>query len=401
MDESLKKEGPLDEDFEALLEQGMGDPAVFNPGDRMEAAVTQVTKDWTFIDFGGKSDGYIGTNEFMDPEGGITVKEGDTVRAFFLPSTQHPMRFTTRLTVEAGQTDPLTDYLEEAFHSGIPLDGVIEKEIKGGFAVKIAGNMRGFCPYSQMAIHRVDDPHDYIGRSLTFKIIQYEKGGRNIVVSHRAILEQQREEAKKVLKKTLRQGMTVRGAITNIAPFGAFVDVGGLEGLIPISEISWGRVEDIHELLRLGQEVDVVAKTLDWQHDKLSFSLKEAMADPWETVPVKYPEGSTHSGTVAHLAPFGAFVTLEPGVDGLLHISELGKEKHIHHPKEVLTDNQAIEVKISRVDRKGRRLSLELPTKDSRHSKEYKKYVKSDQVSGAMGTLGDLLGAKMDEKKPK
>jgi len=407
MDETGKADSvnkPAEEDFEALLEQGMGDPAVFDPGDKIEAVVTQVTQDWTFIDFGGKADGYIGTNEFMDGEAQITVREGDTLEAFFLPSPRHPMRFTTRLTMETAGSDALTDHLENAYQSGIPLDGVIEKEIKGGFAVKIGGNLRVFCPYSQMAIHKTADPAQYIGQSLTFKIIQFEKGGRNVVVSHRVILEEQREEAKKALRKTLHEGTTATGAITSIASFGAFVDIGGLEGLIPISEISWGRVEDIHDHLRIGQEVDVVAKSLDWENDKFSFSLKETRTDPWENVPASYPEGSLHTGTVARLAPFGAFVTLEPGVDGLLHISELGKEKHIHHPKEVLAENQAVEVKISRLDVKQKRLSLELPTKDLQQSDAYQKYVAQNQSPGSMGTLGDLLRARMDRmderKKP-
>ena len=314
------------------------------------------------------------------------------------------MRFTTRLTMDTAGSDALTDHLEDAYHSGIPLDGVIEKEIKGGFAVKIGGNVRVFCPYSQMAIHKIADPAQYIGQSLTFKIIQFEKGGRNIVVSHRVVLQEQREEAKKALRQTLHEGMTVTGAITSIASFGAFVDIGGLEGLIPISEISWGRVKDIHDHLRVGQEVDVAAKSLDWENDKFSFSLKETQTDPWENVPAKYPEGSLHTGTVARLAPFGAFVTLEPGVDGLLHISELGKEKHIHHPKEVLAENQAVEVKISRLDAKQKRLSLELPTKDLQQSDAYQKYVAQKQNSASMGTLGDLLRARMDrmdeKKKP-
>jgi small subunit ribosomal protein S1 len=377
----------------------MGEPAVFEPGDQVEVVVTQVTKDWTFVDFGGKADGYIRTNEFLDPEGGITVQQGDTVSAFYLPSLEHTMRFTTRLTMETVDADSATNYLEDAFRSGIPLDGVVEKEIKGGFAVKIGGNVRVFCPYSQIAIHKVEDAAQWLGRHLTFKVIEYEKKGRNVVVSHRAILEEEREETKKALRKTLREGMTVRGTITSVASFGAFVDIGGLEGLIPISEASWGHVKDIHALVREGQEVEVVAKSLDWDRDKFSFSLKAAQSDPWEAVSAKYPEGSTHAGTVARLTPFGVFVTLEPGVDGLLHISQLGKEKHVRHPKEVLEENQAIEVKIGRVDVEQRRLSLEMPTNDVRSDAEYEKYRAGNHDSSALGSLGDLLRAKMNEKK--
>lgn len=385
--------GP-EEDFETLLEQGMGDPAVFDPGDVMEAVITQITNDWTFIDFGGKADGYIATAEFFNPDGEITVKQGETIQAFFLPSPHHKMRFTTRLTAETAEPDRL----EEVYRSNIPLEGVVEKEIKGGFAIRITGSTRAFCPYSQMAIHRISDAGRFIGKNLTFRIIQYEKGGRNIVVSRRAILEAEREEAKNALRKTLKEGMTVRGTITAIAAFGAFVDVGGLEGLIPVSHVSWGRVEDIRAVLQIGQAVDVIAKRLDWENDKFSFSVKEAQADPWQDVSAKYPEGSTHTGTVARMAPFGAFVTLEPGVDGLLHISELKKENQIHHPREVIEENQAIEIKIGRVDVKQRRLSLELPTEGTQET-EYQEFLAAKPSSTGLGTLGDLLRAKMDEKK--
>jgi small subunit ribosomal protein S1 len=384
-----------EESFETLLESGGGHPAVFDPGDEVTAVITQISKEWTFVDFGGKADGYIETQEFLTREGEITIQPGDTVSAFFLPSPSHNMRFTTRLAAESAETDRL----EAVYQSNIPLEGVVEREIKGGFAVKVAGNTRVFCPYSQMTRHKVQDPGQYIGQRLTFKITQYEKGGRNIVVSRRAILEEEGEKAKKTLRNELQEGMMVKGTITAVAPFGAFVDIGGLEGLIPISEVAWGRVEDVHGLLQAGQEVDVVAKSLDWENDRLSFSLKEAQTDPWQNVADKYPEGSTHAGIVARLAPFGAFVTLEPGIDGLLHISELGKEKRIHHPKEVLAENQAIEVKIGRVDERHRRLSLEVPAKGSRQQDEFEKYMADDRGSGSMGTLGEILQAKMAEKK--
>ena len=403
MDRTLKKkditEIPPEEDFETLLNQGMSDPMVFSPGDKVEAVITQITKEWTFIDLGGKSDGYISTNEFVDPEGELTIERGDMVNAYFLPSMKHRMLFTIRLTVETMETS----HLEEVYNSGIPLEGRVEKEIKGGFAIKIGEDIHVFCPYSQMGIHRVEDTTQCVGQKLTFKIIEYGKGGRNVIVSRRAILEEERRELKNALRQSLKEGMTVSGNITSIETFGAFVDIGGLEGLIPISEISWGRVEDINSLLTVGQEIDVVAKELDWENDKFAFSLKETEADPWENVATKYPEGSFHKGIVARLAPFGAFVTLEPGVDGLLHISELGKEKRINHPREVLEEKQAIDIKISRVDERQRRLSLEMASKNQgvENIDYYKKHIAggNKESSGAMGSLGDILRAQLDEKK--
>ncbi len=388
-----------EESFEELLNKSIVEPVYLSPGENVEAVVSQITRQWVFIDVGGKSDGYIEINEFVDDEGNITIKEGDTIHAYFLSLRDHGMLFTTRLTDDTTGTE----HLEEAYHSGIPLEGHIEKEINGGFAVKIAGNIRAFCPYSQMGLHRVEDTSQYIDQRLTFKIIEYGKKGRNIIISNKAILEEERKKQKDVLRQSLKVGMTVSGEITSIMKFGAFVDIGGLEGLIPISEISWGRIEDINSVVSVGQKVDVAIKKLDWENDKFSFSLKETQPDPWNNLGFKYPEGSIHKGSVSRLAPFGAFVTLEPGIDGLLHISELGKGKMVNHPREVLEVNQTVEVKILRVDEEQKRLSLSLVSddKDSEAVDYYRKQVaaNSEKSSGSLGTLGDILQAKMEEKK--
>jgi len=394
-----RSETASEENFEALLNQSMGEPVHFNPGEKVEAVITQITREGIFIDVGGKSDGYMAKNEFVDDEGNMTITEGDTIQAYFLSSRNNEMLFTTRLADDTTGTE----HLEEAYHSGIPVEGLVEKEIKGGFAVKIVGNIRAFCPYSQIGLHRVEDAGAYMGQRLTFKIIEYGKGGRNVIISHRTVLEEERQKQKEALRGSLEEGMTVRGEISSIRKFGAFVDIGGLEGLIPISEISWGRVEDINDLLSVGQKVEVAIKKLDWENDKFSFSLKEIQPNPWKNVGLKYPEGSKHKGKVVRLVPFGAFVTLEPGIDGLVHISELGKGKRINHPREVLEENQTIEVKIAGVDEKQKRLSLAMVSdeQDSEERDYYQKHMagSSKTSSGALGTLGDILRAKMDEKK--
>lgn len=388
-----------EESFEELLDQSIGKPVHFNPGEKVEALITQITRESVFIDVGGKSDGYIVINEFLDDEGNITLKEGDTINVYFLSSRNNEMLFTTRLTADTTGTE----HLEEAYHSGIPVEGLVEKEIKGGFEVKIAGNIHAFCPYSQMGLHRVEDTGQYIGQHLTFKIIEYGKKGRNIIISNRTVLEEERQRQKDALRETLEEGMTVSGQITSIRKFGAFVDIGGLEGLIPISEISWGRVEDINSIVSVGDKVDAVIQKLDWENDKFSFSLKETLPNPWNNIGLKYPEGSIHKGKVARLVPFGAFVTLEPGIDGLVHISELGKEKRIHHPREVLEEDQTIQVKVARVDEEQQRLSLEM-IPEGQGSEEidyYKKHFAagSERSSGSLGTMGDILRAKMDKKR--
>ena len=159
-------------------------------------------------------------------------------------------------------------------------------------------------------------------------------------------------------RNILKEGMVVSGTVTSIKKFGAFIDTGGIEGLIPVSEVSWGRVEDIEKILSVGQKVDVSISTLNWDEDKFSFSLKEVLPDPWDNLSLRYPEGSLHKGTVARLTKFGAFINVEPGIDGLIHISELGKGKRINHAREVLEAGQEMEVKVNSVDEEKRRLSL-------------------------------------------
>jgi small subunit ribosomal protein S1 len=204
-------------------------------------------------------------------------------------------------------------------------------------------------------------------------------------------------------KSSLREGARVRGTISSIQSFGAFLKIGALEGLIPISETGWDRVEDLNALLKVGQEVEVVVMKLDWEKDRFSFSIKRALPDPWEGVEKDFPPGSLHSGTVVRLTNFGAFVSLAPGVDGLLHISRLGSGKRIKHPHEVMTNGQAVEVKVDTVDRENKRISLSLAGGDPAEDREegpadYSQYIKKDLP---MGTLADILKAKLQDKTKK
>jgi small subunit ribosomal protein S1 len=397
--QDLFDETEPEESFEELLNQSLVKPVRLNPGDQVKAVITHITKEWVFIGLGGKTEGYIESNEFLDDKGQLTVQEGETINAFFLASRSGEKLFTTRLS---GDTTGGGKHLEEAWRNQIPVEGLVEKEIKGGFEVKIAGTIRAFCPFSQMGLRRPESNDAFIGQHMTFLITQYDEKGRNIVVSNRRILEAELQKQKDALRETLQEGMTVEGKITSIRDFGAFVDIGGIEGLLPISEISWGRVEDINSLLSVGQKVDVSIKKLDWGNNKFSFSLKEIQPNPWNNIALRYPEGSTHTGQVSRFAPFGAFVTLEPGVDGLVHISALSKTKRVNHPREVLEENQTVQVKILKVNEGEKRLSLEMVSGDQETTPEddYKTYLgtNSRSSSKSFGTLGDAFRAKKDKK---
>ncbi len=388
-----------EENFADLFEKSFKKQVRLEPGQMVEAVIVKISGDWIFLDLGGKGEGYLDKKEMTDESGNLTVKEGDTVRAYFVSSEYNEMHFTTKIGSGPGRQAQI----EDAWRSHIPVEGTISKEMKGGFEVKIGGSVRAFCPFSQMGIRREENQADYIGRSLPFKIIEYGEDGRNIVLSRKAILEEERRKKKQELKTSLQEGMKVTGKVTSIQKFGAFVDVGGIEGLLPVSEIAWSRTEKVGDILSVGQEVEVIIKKLDWDQERFSFSLKDALPDPWDRVADAYPVGSFHSGTVSRLAPFGAFVTLKDGVDGLLHISKLGAGRRISHPREVLKEGQSVEVKIEAYDAAQRKLSLSL-AEISREEEEAAATLKDYQQKAAaapkaMGSLGDLLKEKMGKKK--
>ncbi len=372
------------------------------PGQKIEATVVKIANDWIFIDLGGKNEGYLDRKELTDDDGNLQVKEGDTITAYFLSSKHNEKLFTTKI----GAGDSARKHLEEVWQNGVPIEGLVEKEVKGGFEVKLAGAMRGFCPFSQMALQRIENSQGYIGRRITFRITQYGEQGRNIILSARVLLEEQRKKDEEALKASLKEGMVVKGTVASIKPFGAFMDIGGIQGLLPISEIGWERVEDIHERLAVGQTMDVAITRLDWEKNRISLSLKETLADPWEEALAKYPEGTLHTGTVVRLAAFGAFVNLGPGVDGLVHISKLGRGKRIQHPRDVVKEGDAIEVKVDSVDKGQRKISLspaaaDVEAETEKPSKEpaddYRAYV--NKAPASMGSFADLIKKKPEKRR--
>lgn len=340
-------------EFERLLNESMSGKRSFEPGQLIEAEIVSITEDCVFLQLDGKSEGQLDAAELLDENGEITVHEGDTLKAFFLSAANGVMRFTTRISGDKAENT----VLRSAFENGIPVEGVVEKEIKGGFDVKI-GDTRAFCPFSQMGLRRVENPADYVGKHLTFKIAEYGEKGRNIIVSNRAILEEEHQKKIELLKQSLKENMTITGTVKSIQSFGAFIDIGGVQALLPISEISRDRVENIHEVLKTGQEIEVGIMKLDWKNEKLTVSMKMLLPDPWEGAGSKYPKGSTHTGTVVRLMNFGAFVNLEPGLDGLVHISDLKEGERINHPREAVKEGQTLEVEIQDVDVRKKRISL-------------------------------------------
>jgi small subunit ribosomal protein S1 len=390
-----------EERFDQLFEEKKTQHARLKPGDRVEALIVGISGEHVFLDVGDKSEGVLSAAELRDATGELTATVGERLQVYFLSSRGGESVFTTRLG--SGQTS--VRELEEAFAAGIPVEGTVSAEIKGGFAVMLAGQ-RCFCPYSQMDIRRVESAEDYLDKTFTFKIIEFGQQGKNILVSARAVLEEERQEQRQRLQEELREGMQISGTVTSLRDFGAFVDIGGVDGLIPIGELAWGQIERVEDVLERGQQVEVIVKNLDWERDRISLSLRETTPSPWEQASTRYPVGSVHQGRVVRLTPFGAFVTLEPGLDGLVHISKLGAGRKLNHPREVLESGQELTVQVEAVDAEQKRISLApedyQPPEKGRgreHKADYTPPPPREPVS--MGTLGDLLSKAQQKKRKK
>lgn len=386
-----------EESFADLFAASQTKSGRLKPGEQIQARVLHVSGDWVFLDIGQKGEGVLEKRELTNAEGELVVAPGDIITAWFTGGERGELRFTTKIG-GIGAAD--RSLIEDAWRAGIPVEGSVEKEVKGGFEVRIGSN-RAFAPYSQMSLRRITDAAAFVGKKLSFKIMEYAEGGRNLIVSHRLILEEEAVREKELLKDSLQPGMKVNAVVTSIQKFGAFVRVGAIEGLLPVSEISWTKVKDVADMLTVGDEISVIIKNIDWDNDKFSFSLKDTLPDPWETLVQNFPVGSVHSGKVSRLAQFGAFITLAAGVDGLLHISKIGKGKRINHPREVLTDGETVEVIVEGVDRDNKRISLAL-AETVRAAAEAEADIASfrqlaSQAPEKMGTFADLLKAKLNK----
>ena len=375
--------------FAAMFENSLSKMEKLQPGQMVETQIVSISKDCVFLQLSGKSEGVLDRAELTDKDGKLTAKEGDTIKAYFLNAKNGEMRFTTRISGDkAGSA-----MLENAYANKIPVEGVVEKEIKGGYEVKI-GDSRAFCPFSQMGLKRTDTAETVVGKHLTFKIQEYKEGGRKIVVSNRVIEEEARQGQLEELKKTLHEKDVIKGTIKSIQDFGAFVDLGGAQALLPVSEISRSRVEDIRSALTVGQEIEAEIIKIDWKTERITLSMKSLLSDPWATAREKYPKDSKHSGKVVRLTDFGAFVSLESGIDGLLHISELRGEDQYGNPKVTVKMGQTVEVQIIDVDVAKKRISLKQASSNE-DDETSKKYLND----GASGDTYNPFAALLNKKK--
>ena len=345
------------EDFAAMFAAQEAGTVRLQPGQKVTGTIITITGDSVFVDVGIKLDGIMDRKDILDAEGNESVAPGDSIEVYVVGTSAGEIRLSRSMS-GAGMAA-----LEDARDAGVPVDGRVTGTCKGGYTVSVMGK-NAFCPGSQMDSVSVADAEALVGRTMQFLIIRVENRGRNIVVSRRALLDRERQENLEKVLASLNVGDTVEGRITRLASFGAFMELApGVEGMIHLSELSWSRVGAADEAVSVGDSVR--AKLLSVSKDdkgrvRISLSRKQAEGDPWADVADKVVAGSVMEGKVVRTAPFGAFVELAPGIEGLVHISELSWTKRVHKAEDVVNVGDVVNVKVKEVNADARRISLSL-----------------------------------------
>ena len=340
-------------EFEALLEQQLASYRKgFTPGERVEARVLSIGPRFIILDVNAKNEGIVPREDFTGEDGELAVKVGDKIPVVFANGAGGTLTFTGRLSGGVAVDQSIAN----AFASGLPVEGRVQAEVNGGYEVMI-GQRRAFCPYSQISLFRQEGAV-YVGQAFNFIVQEYDEEGHNIVVSRRAVLEHEREESRVALKEELEIGDTRTGTVTRLTDFGFFVDLGGIEGLVPMKELSYARDVKPADVVKEGDAVEVLVREIDWERNRISLSLRGAQTDPFVKVAARCPVGAVVHGRVVHLEQFGAFVELEPGVEGLIPIGALGGGRRIGHPREAVTLGQEMDLRVESVDTERRRISL-------------------------------------------
>ncbi|MBT6139546.1 MAG: 30S ribosomal protein S1 [Rhodospirillaceae bacterium] len=346
----------LEEDFAAMLEESFGDhPSI--EGSVVKGIVISVDGDAATIDVGLKSEGRVSLREFAQAGQSTELKAGDTVEVYV--ERMEDRNGEAMLSRDKAKREEAWAVLETAFDDAERVTGTIFGRVKGGFTVDLSGAV-AFLPGSQVDIRPVRDIGPLMGTPQPFQILKMDRRRGNIVVSRRAVLEESRAEARSELIANLKEGQVLQGVVKNITDYGAFVDLGGVDGLLHVTDIAWRRINHPTEALQIGQTVDVQVIRFNPETQRISLGMKQLQADPWEGVEAKYPVGTKFSGRVTNITDYGAFVELEPGIEGLVHVSEMSWTKKNVHPGKIVSTSQEVDVMVLDVDPVKRRISLGL-----------------------------------------
>jgi small subunit ribosomal protein S1 len=340
-------------DFESLMEQSLRAP---RPGDVLAGTVLLITRDNVIIDINYKCEGQVPLAEFLDHEGNIGIKEGDEVDVYFEGTETE--NGTVMLSHAKAEKYKIWRELERAFQTETAVEGVILGKVKGGLQVDIG--VPAFLPGSHVDLRPARNLDRYVGQRGRFQILKFNRARGNVVVSRRSVIERERASLKEQTLKVLEEGVILEGTVKNITDYGAFVDLGGLDGLLHITDMAWGRLQHPSEVVKVGDKVRVVVLKYDSARERVSLGMKQIMADPWSRVSEGYPVGARFRGKVVSVTDYGAFVELEKGIEGLIHVSEMTWSKRVVHPSKVVNVGDMVEVQVLGVDEANRRISLGL-----------------------------------------
>ncbi len=333
---------------------------VYDVGERVKAPVVSIGSNSVFVDLGGKSEGILDIAQVLDKEGKLTVNVGDLVQAYVV-STRGGVRLALTLNAGAG-SDGNDELIADAHAQGIPVEGKVTGTNKGGFDVQVFGRS-AFCPISQIDFE-VGEPESWVDKTLRFVITRFDEGGRNLVVSRTQLIKEEREVAAAQIMATLAVGDELDGIVTRIMPFGAFVDIGGVEGMVHVSELSYTRVENPEEVVSSGQKVRVKVMRIEAGEDarstRIGLSMRALAEDPFMSAAAQFSVGTDYPGVVTRMERYGAFIELAPGVEGLAHISEITSKGRISHPQEVLSVGDHVTAQLIDLDPLKRQLKLSL-----------------------------------------
>ena len=384
---------PEEEDFATMFEASVQARRI-EKGQTVEGTIVAIGEEVALVDVGSKSEATIDVAELKDDEGKLEVSTGDRIRAVVI-STAGELKLSRRLALGAATAQQLGD----AFRAGLAVEGKVAGVVKGGFEVRIA-RQRAFCPISQIDIVRDTDPAQHVGRVYQFRIVEY-KDPRNVVVSRRVLLEEAQRASAAEVRQSIVEGAVITGRVASVREFGAFIDLGGgVQGLLHVSEMGWARVSDSLQVVKPGDEITVKVLRVDADKQKIALGLKQLMADPWLKARETYAAGQLRTGRVTRVAEFGAFVELEPGVEGLIPLSESGVARD-GDVKKAFPIGNTIEVAVLDVDADARRIRLSVTAiQKMREADEVREYTERTDAppTEGFGSLGDKL---RDALKPR
>ena len=377
----------MSESFAALLDESLS-TLEMQPGSIVTGVVLDVDKEWVTVHVGLKSEGVISLDEFRNNDGSIEIESGDEVQVA-LEAVEDGYG-ETRISREKARKIGTWKKLEEALETGEFVEGKVLTRVKGGFSVEV-DVVKAFLPGSLVDIRPVKEAPELENTVQEFKVIKLDYKRNNVVLSRKAVLEKINSAEKVELLKNLDEGQIVKGVVKNLTDYGAFVDLGGLDGLLHITDISWSRVTNPSEVLSLGQEIDVKILSFDKEKLRVSLGLKQIQNDPWETIEGKYSVGGVYEATVSNLTDYGCFAELEQGVEGLIHLSELDWTNKNIHPSKVVDLEEKIKVMVLEIDHDKRRISLGLKqTKANPWTEFANKYGLGDSVEGSIKSVTDF-----------